>query len=527
MLRKAIAVLLVVMLVTVAQAQDEPQVGGEMVIGSLFVTADIDVHTSVFEGFSRFLNASLIAVDPETGDLVPYIATSWSSNEEGTTWTFELRDDVMFHNGDPLTAQDFVYTYEWVNNPDNGSVFARTQWENVASVTATDTYMLEITFVQPGSSALLGLTTPGTAPLSQNAVEAAGEDYPLNPVGAGPFRLVEFEPQQRIVMERNPDFTWGPSYTHGGPPFLEQVVIRNLQDFNIVRDGLLSNELDAGVIVPSDVHVFENNADFSVNSIVSAYSYPVILFNNQQPPVDDTLLRRALNHAVDREVFLSIVGQGRGEATAVPVSSNMIGYTEEAQALGYSYDPDMAISLLNEAGYTDSDGDNILDRDGEPLELDLFVTPEFVTVRTAELFQAQLAEIGVDVVIQQLEFAAFDEAVFFNQNYTMAVGSVFVDRPHVGRLIDALGSEGFFNSSAYNNPGADAALAQLAAATTPEDTETALLEALNIVMADAPVIPLFNLAETIIVSDRVGDVIVHPYQNAFRNIELYDAFIAN
>jgi peptide/nickel transport system substrate-binding protein len=223
----------------------EPQVGGTFVM-----EYDGDVDTFDIQKISgwgpleSFLNATMVTLDPVTNQYAPYLAESWTVSDDGLTYEFKLRQDVIFHNGDPLTAEDWIYTLERAVDPDTASPISSEYWTKVVSYEAVDDFTLRLTIAQPDYTFLLGLAQYPAAPVSQQAIEEFGEDYSRNPVGTGLYIFQEYSTGENIVLRRNPDYKWGPSWVHAGPAYIENVIIRIIPEYSTRLAGLEAGEID-------------------------------------------------------------------------------------------------------------------------------------------------------------------------------------------------------------------------------------------------------------------------------------------
>ncbi|MCU0514334.1 MAG: ABC transporter substrate-binding protein, partial [Anaerolineae bacterium] len=205
--------LLFLVAIVPAQAQ-EP--GGRMVIAINIEPTTFDAHLTNGAGSISLIGATLVARDPQTDDLVPYLATGWTTSADGLVWDFALREDVIFHNGDPLTAADYAWTFNRWLNPETASPSVAAVSAIIAAE-AVDTYTLRLTLAIPFAPLLDNLTVAYAQPLSRRAVEEGGSGYGVQPVGVGPFRFKEWIPGERFVVERNPDYNWAPNFVHQGP----------------------------------------------------------------------------------------------------------------------------------------------------------------------------------------------------------------------------------------------------------------------------------------------------------------------
>jgi peptide/nickel transport system substrate-binding protein len=317
------------------------------------MTLDIDkIFIAVEEHIVADLGATLIAADPDTGEPVPYLATSWSVSEDGLVWTFHLRDDVRFHDGTPLTAEEYVWTINRILSLTGPESFVpQALLSSVTGAKAVDPYTLELDLRSPNATLLYNLESTFLQPLSPQAVESAGDDYGRHPVGVGPFRFKEWVPGQRIVLERNPDFTWGPPFTSGGPAKLDRIEYDIIPNYDLALVELLEGQIDALRVEHVDARRVLENGDLTLVPVTVAGSPLYLALNMTKPPLDDLRVRQALNDVVDRNQLISIVEYGYGEPQYGPVSPVTIGAWPGAEEAGYHTDPAKAQALLADVGY--------------------------------------------------------------------------------------------------------------------------------------------------------------------------------
>jgi peptide/nickel transport system substrate-binding protein len=388
----------------VVEAEKVPAVGGTLVIAQTVEPNTLDPHLSTTlsgEFVMHLIGATLVTMDAE-GNVVPYLAESWEVSDDGLVWDFKLREDVKFHDGTPLTAQDYAWTLQRALAPETNAPFVGDLigGDAIASIEAVDDYTLRITYYAPYSFFLESLTNGGyTQPLLQSDVEKQGEEFGRHPLGVGPYKLKEWVVGEQIVLERNPDYTWGPEFTHGGAPYFDTIVIRYIPEYATILAGLESGEIDYASISPKDLERIKNTDNFQIFESVTAGFNPFVGLNVSKPPFDDIRVRQAFNLAVDKETLIKVVTFGSAVAQGGPASSTMQGYWSGAEDIAYPFDLAQAKSLMEAAGYT-YNADGMLEKDGELLKLTLISQRGS---RLSEVLQEQFRALGVDLDIETLE----------------------------------------------------------------------------------------------------------------------------
>lgn len=343
----------------------------------------------------------LVRITPDY-EIVPWLAESWEYTGDNT-WRFQLRQAVKFHNGDEFDAE----AAKW-------SIDRQNEWFPLfppESVTAVDRYTLEIKTSRPFFYVPQALSHPSYAMYSPDG------DPGSNPIGTGPFQFDQYSQNQFIRVVKFDDY-WGE------PARVDTVTLRFIPDPGARVLALQSRDVDMILPVPRDnVPQVEAMADVELH-VSKAISYWALYFatRNQEPPFDllsDIRLRQAINYAIDRETIASQVFDGYAEP-ARSLTPAVVNATVDANVQGYSYDPERAAELFAEAGWTDSDGDGILDKDGQRLTLVLVsgFPPAEEAKPIPELIQAQLRAVGIDA--QLVEFN--DVGAYYD--YIMDTGEV-------------------------------------------------------------------------------------------------------
>ncbi len=400
----------------------------------------LDPHQSV-RGITNsilcWVGASLVALDPE-GEIVPYLAERWTTSEDALTWTFYLKPGILFHDGTPLTADAYAYAFRRAMDPETATGASPALLGPVRAVEARDPLTLQLTLSDPFFPLLINLTACGfLMPLSQAWVEAHGGEIARHPMSVGPYRFVEWRSGERLRLERNEQFAWGPAWAAQEPFSLPAIEFRFLPDAATRLAALEANEADVGEISPRDIPAIERSGRFEVLSAPVAGAAPIALFNVSQPPFDDVRVRRAFNLAVNRPALINAVVQGHAEPQLGPISRSVVGYWPGVEAQGYAYEPEQARALLAEAGYRPGP-DGTLEREGAPLRLTLLATAEFE--KDAEVLQQQFGELGADITIELLDNAILAARLFAGEYRITLAGVAFPDADILYLLFHSTGA---------------------------------------------------------------------------------------
>lgn len=364
----------------------------------------LDPHKTATAGTGlvmRFVGDTLIRIGMD-GSFVPGIAESWEASEDGLTWTFHLRDDVLFHNGKPVTAQSVKDSFLRALEPEIASPITGGLVSAVTSFDVLDDYTLAMTIEEPFAPFLDNLADPRAAIVDVDAAKEMGSDFGRTPVLTGPFKVDRWVQGDRVVLKRNDDYVWGPDFTTGDAPKVEELVLRIMVEDATAVAAFESGEAHILPGVPStDVERLLDDDRFELDYFLRKGVGLFLEMNVTKEPFTDPLVREAMNYAIDKDVILQVALRGLGETAHGMLPPSIWGYWEEIVDYAPSYDPERAVELLAEAGWEQTNSGWV--KDGETLEFALFTQPIDSWIRSAQVVQGQLAEIGINISIQQYE----------------------------------------------------------------------------------------------------------------------------
>jgi peptide/nickel transport system substrate-binding protein len=391
-----------------------PKKGGTVVFARRDAPTTLDPHKhgqASASVINSMMGGSLVARNPWTKEIEPLHAKSWEISEDGVTYTFKLREDIKFHNGEPLTAHDYKWTYERALDPETAAVQSAGFLGAIEKMEVPDDYTFVVTIKEP-SAVFLGnmAMTSYLQPLEQGYVEEQGDAYGRNPIGMGPWKFEEWITGESITLVRNEEFAWGESwFENQGPPYLEKLVYKYLPEEATMLAALEAGQVDIAQLPAHAVQTFEDNPDFEVASNLQMGMGRWFMPNLQKEVWQDKNVRLAIAHALDRQFFIETSMEGRAVPAYSILSPPMLGYYEKMEELAPKYDLEKSQQLLEEAGWTDEDGDGIREKDGKKLEILLLTRTEELQMRDAEIAQSLLQEIGVAVKIESFERALHTE----------------------------------------------------------------------------------------------------------------------
>ena len=409
---------------------DEVAEGGTLVAAISGEPDQLDPHmTSAYPSFQVLENVYDTLVqpgDPPT-EAEPALAESWETSDDELTWTFSLREDVVWHDGEPFTADDVVFSFERI--AEEGLNAAR--FDTVEDVTAVDEHTVELQLSQPTPNLLTQIGAfKGMAIVPQRIVEdgTIGQE----PVGTGPFRFVSYTEGSDLELEANPDY-WGEG------PFVDGVEFRFISEGTVAMTNLQGGQVDwTDNVPPQDVESVLASDELESGSEPSG-DFWYFAFNQNRPPFDDVEVRRALSFAVDREAVAQAAhfGAARPNQTAIPE-----GNPWHYDYAPFEYDLDTAEQMLADAG-------------AEDLSVELMVTTEFEqTIQAAQVIESDWSQIGVDVSIQVLDFTEWLDRQGQGEFDALLLGWLGNIDPYDFYHLQHH-SEGIFNSQGYANEEVD------------------------------------------------------------------------
>jgi peptide/nickel transport system substrate-binding protein len=502
-----------------------PAVGGSIVWAVTEEPGTLDPHLESRNASSRieeYFGAALVDVDAE-GSVLPWLAESWTVSDDGLTIDLKLREDVVFHDGTPLTAQDYAWTFTRAIDPEVASTGAGTLLQELDSAEALDDYTLRLHLKSASFPLVLNLAvTPWLQPMPEATFEDLGEQFGRQPIGVGPFIFKEWVTGDRVVLERNPDYNWGSAAVHQGPAYLETIEFRFIPEYSTIIAGLEAGEIDLAEVQAKDKQRLEDTGMFQFLEQYVPGSGDFVAMNTSISPFDDLNVRKAFNLAVDRDVIIQAVYGGAALASYGPINKATLGYWDGVEEIGYGFDLEQARSLMDEAGWVDTDGDGIREKDGQPLQLTMTVGSNYEDrVKTVQILQEQYRALGVDIQIEQLEATMVIEKVWPG-DYQIAVMSM--DYPEADLMAYMFHSSmiGALNMSMVNDPGLDAMLEATRTTMDPEARQEKVNEAQQWLVENAIVVPLYSPTVYLALSNRFQGARLHRFSGVPVFVDMYE-----
>ncbi len=451
--------------------------------------------------------SGLVTLD-QAMQVQPELAAGWTVSDNGRTYTFHLRQNAIFHDGRPVTAQDVIYSWERAANPATGSDTAQTYLgdiegvpemlagsaDHISGLRAIDDHTLEVRLREPVVYFLQKLAYPVAFIVDQNNVAQANWEY--QPNGTGPFKLQTWQDDELLVLERFDKY------------YLEPAQVRHIV-INL-GPGLSLGRYEQGDIDLVGIgganleRARDPNSDF-YNELRTAVALctATIGLNNQLAPFDDVRVRQAFNLALDRELLIEAFADGNAIPAAGALPPGMPGYTYKPER-GYPYDPEQARQLLAAAGYSD---------------ISQFPVLRFTTSGYGDIgdYDAAIISMWQDNLGVTIEPHIIDPFQYYDEIYSGNIGHFYdsgwcADYPDPQNFLDILYHSGSRqNIGHYQNPTVDA---QLEAARTERDINRRMELYAQIedeIVADAPVIFLNHGLGAVLVSPQLQNYVLTPF----------------
>lgn len=464
----------------------EPVKGGEITVGIAQDLDDsLDPHQTVAAGTREVLfNIFEGLVKPNSdGEMIPAVAEKYELSEDGTTYTFTLRDGVKFHNGQTVTAEDVVYS---INRcaavPEGQEKPLVAAFSAVRSVEALDEKTVTVTIAQRDLEFISYMTAA--------IIPAGYADQATAPVGTGPFRFVSRTPQENFIMERFEDY-WGT------PAWLDKVTYKICENADALVMNLNGSSIDLCAHLTS-AQAAQLNSNFKVlegtMNLVQA-----IYLNNQAKPFDNQLVRQALCYAIDRQGIMDMVADGHGTAVGSSIYPAFTKYFLPELVDKYPHSVEKAKELLAQAGYPNG------------FDMTISVPNNYQPhMDTAEVVAEQLREAGIRVTIQPVEWSTWLDTIYNGRQFQATVVGVDAANMTARAMLERFTSDYAKNFINYSNPAYDA-LFQQAINATDEATQTDLYKQMETMLADtAANVYIQDLSDLVAMRQDLGGLKFYP-----------------
>lgn len=414
---------------------------------------DSVVYSNIFEGLTRFQS---------DGTIAPGLAESWDISDDGLEYTFKLRDGVTFHDGSEMNAEDVKFSLDRARAEDSVNA-QKALFAGISDVTVVDPLTVKITLAEPDGMFLFNMAWGDAVIVAEDNIDSIKTD----PIGTGAFKFTDWVQGDRIDMERNPGY-WGE------PAKLDKATFKFISDPTAAFAAVMAEDVDAfvGFPAPENLPQFEADPRFQV-LVGSTEGETVLAMNNKQEPFDDIRVREAVAHAIDRQTIIDGAMFGYGTPIGTHFAPHNPAYVDLTDLS--AYDPAKSRELLAEAGLPDG------------FKTTLHLPPPSYARRGGEIIAAQLAQVGIQAEIINVEWAQWLESVFNGKNFGLTIVS-HTEPMDIGIYARP---DYYFQ---YDSKDFQDVMATLARTTDPAQRTDLLKQAQTIIAEDYVNVWLFELA---------------------------------
>lgn len=423
------------------------------------------LYANVFEGLTRF---------GADGGVIPGLASSWDISDDGLTYTFTLQSGVAFHDGSAMDAADVKFSLDRARAEESANA-QKALFAAIADVTVVDPGTVTVTLSEPAGNFLFNMAWGDAVIVAPESIE----NIKTNPVGTGAFKFSNWVQGDRIDLVKNPEY-WGDAAKLDGATF------KFISDPTAAFAAMMAEDVDAFISFPAPENLPQFEADPRFTVLVGSTEGETILStNNKMPPLDNVLVRKALAHAINRDAIIDGAMFGYG----TPIGSHFAPHNPAYVDLtgNSSYDPELAKSLLAEAGYPDG------------FTTTLKLPPPSYARRGGEIIAAQLREVGIQTEISNLEWAQWLENVFRGKDFGLTIVS------HTEPMDFGIYAKPDYYFQ-YDSADYQALMSELNSTADP-DGRTALMQKAQNMMSDDYVNGyLFQLAQLSVVNAKLNGI---------------------
>ncbi|HWI60860.1 MAG TPA: peptide-binding protein [Symbiobacteriaceae bacterium] len=499
---------------TKQEAPKTPKIQGRLTWSAVGepVTLNPLLHTDVnSQWVTQRVFSGLVEIN-EKLEVAPDLATGWTTSPDGLQWTFKLRTNVKFHDGQPMTAEDVAYTFNAIK--DKGYTGPRSgDFAALEKVEVIDPATVKFTLKEPFAPFLSNLTY-GILPKHVFGSKPVAEmkDNPANrkPVGTGPYKLGEWVPGQYLTLVRNDAY-----YAEG--PYIPEMVQKFVQDGNVATAKLEAGEFDIGAIPPTSVKRFQEKQSSVFNFFpYQGTGFEYLAFNLTNPGLKDKAVRQAIAYAVDRQTVVNDILEGQGIVLNAPVPPASWAYAEAP--IKYPFDKAKAVKTLEDAGYTKG-ADGVYAKGGQRLSFTI-ITNTGSSVRESEclFIQKALKDIGIEIKFNLVELATFQGKVMPTGAFDMVLNraNLNVDPDPYTYFHSSQGQKNAkgtfvgFNISQYSNPEIDKLLEEGRRTVDQAKRKEIYAKYQQIIAEDIPWLVMFNYKSTYAIKKNVQGVVMSP-----------------
>ncbi|OQX87745.1 hypothetical protein B6D60_03280 [candidate division KSB1 bacterium 4484_87] len=445
--------------------------------------------------------------NPGHAKLMPVLAENWKFEEDGKVLIFKLREGVHWHDGPEVTTEDVIFTYNKAIDPHTKTI-VHYAFSRIDTIFALDKYRFKVIYKEPFVYAVYRWDIGVLPKHVLQGKDINTDPFNRHPVGYGMFKFVNWSPNEQIVLEANENSYWG-------RPYLDRMIFRIIPESAVQILELKAGNLDlvtrlhttqflrdlTGPEAEQNVKKFEYNDTFMYG----------LVFNLKMDIFQDKRIRQAIYYAIDKKSIIDGVQYGKGRPCWGPIPPESWAYNPNIKK--YPFSPERSKQLFTQAGWTDSDGDGILDKDGKPFKFTVLSFQNESVQQILTIVQQQLKKIGVAMKIKVVEWSVYLNTFVAKRNFDMCVtrGGLGVLAPdlsfefHSSQIHDTE-----YNWATYINHELDELIENSLRTFDREKQKKYFYRAQEIISEDVPVIYLYMRNSMIATSRRVQGVKPYP-----------------
>ncbi len=500
MLTRVARVLLLAVLLTnllflsaCASANSPARAENRLIYGLTLQPAGFDPHLHASSELSipmRQVYDTLVYRDPQTQDFVHGLASSWTISPDGRVYTFTLKQGVTFHDGTPFNAQAVATNLDRITNPENASQRAVFMLGSYAGYEIVDDYTIRLLLAEAYSPLLDSLSQVYLGIASPTALsQYTNERYQFYQVGTGPYRMVEYVPTDRLVLERNPDYAWGPSFY--APPEengVDAIEFRFFTDAATRALALEGGEVQVmGELPPVDARALAASNTVRIIPVTVPGQPLQFMMNTARFPTDTVAIRQAIVLATNREAIIDTVFQRFSPVAWAPLSATTRFYNASL-AGAYGYDLSRARSLIESVGFADADNNGYYDFGGAELRVTVIAPTWGMVPEVVQLLQDHWRDAGIRAVIQPVPTRSSLIEMVNGGEYNLVAYYEFGADPSI--LNNYFTSNGAYNWTGYTDAELDRLLRDAVIQTDPNTRAALYAQAQQIIMEQALILPI-------------------------------------
>jgi peptide/nickel transport system substrate-binding protein len=505
-------------------AAQDAESGGEIIVGLNYEMDSLDPAVTPY-AVSHWVMMNVFDTliwRGTDGTFYPGLADSWEVNEDGTVYTFTLKQGVTFHDGTPFNADAVKFAFDHVVDPETKSGFASSLLGPYDRTEVVDESTAVVYFTAPYAPFLDSASQSFLAIPSPTAVQADREAFLRNPVGTGFMKFVEWVQNDHITLEKNPDYNWASTvFEHTGPAYLDKITFRFYTDSPTRLAALEAG--DANLIqtpLLNEIPRLSEDSNYLTNVPLNPGLPETMFCDTTKAPTDDLAVRQALNIALDRELIVQIGMFDQARPAYGPLWETTPYYSAAVEEL-YPYDVERAKQVLEDAGWVEGD-DGIREKDGQRLSVSLPSTD--FTAPFDELAQGIYLDAGIELQLIPMDGAAADDAIANSEVNLYDNSWVSSDPVVLNNLFLSKNIDGGYNWSKWASDELDQLLESGEATVDETERGDIYAQIQAHIMENALIVPLYgNPGASIAYDSQYNNV-----KQDFRNyLWLYDTTVSS